>query len=56
MVDFTGGIAERINLSLYTSARDETKETLFKDLGVSLDNGSLLTCHIEVRHHDTIIG
>jgi hypothetical protein len=50
LVDFTGGVAEKIMLSNFTSADEETKFRLFVDLQDSVLGSSFVFVNIEVSH------
>ena len=49
LVDFTGGVAERLEISRYDLDHQPTRKRLFEKLVDASDNGALIVTKIEVR-------
>jgi acetate kinase len=48
IIDFTGGVGERIQFDRYDMTHDVTVKRIFEKLEDALENGAQVICHIEV--------
>jgi hypothetical protein len=55
LVDFTGGVAEKLVLANFEPNDPNSQRDLFKKLKDAMDDRALLNCNIDVMKHFQII-